>query len=167
MYLGDTLKVSDCCNDFYLGFDALKKKYFYRRRIRRRGASWVNSLRSSKWASMAPGWAWVSLHCSRVSLQGSSVNLHCFSFALHGTRMSRYCSLVSLHGSGARQVSPHGSRMSFHGSRTTIHGFRMSLHGSKAWAESSKLYGVPPLLKGEPPRIQDEPSWRWASSISG
>jgi hypothetical protein len=42
MYLWDTLQVSDCCDDFYWGFDALKKKYFYRRRIRRRGASWVN-----------------------------------------------------------------------------------------------------------------------------
>jgi hypothetical protein len=28
MYLGDTLKVSGCCDDFYRGFDALKKSIF-------------------------------------------------------------------------------------------------------------------------------------------
>jgi hypothetical protein len=28
MYLADTLKVSDCCDDFYRGFDALKKSIF-------------------------------------------------------------------------------------------------------------------------------------------
>ncbi len=28
MYLEDTLKVSDCCDDFYRGFDALKKSIF-------------------------------------------------------------------------------------------------------------------------------------------
>ncbi len=28
MYLKDTLKVSDYCNDFYRGFDALKKSIF-------------------------------------------------------------------------------------------------------------------------------------------
>jgi hypothetical protein len=28
MYLWDTLQVSDCCDDFYWGFDALKKNIF-------------------------------------------------------------------------------------------------------------------------------------------